>query len=838
VSTAAEERHHKLTLEVGQDLQEERYRIVHDDGNVEPAGEAARPIDSGGAGQVFRATNDLGLHFAIKVLNPSKSIVEDGSEVFHETFEREISLLAGITHTRLSKILDAGTIEDEDGGEVPYYVMDLINGIPFQKFLEQHDLSGRQFLALVDQILEGVEFMHARYIMHCDLKSGNILVADFEGEAQATIVDLGVAKVVKSEPEEGAEPPSTDKGASDVGQVDEHKTYFVSSESITREEWRPYLNTRIARSVLEQKLFPQHDLYGIGVLIENALTLEPLQRSLKDELGETGVQALSHLAERLTKTPVDRPYYESVSHLRRDWRKLDPRHLAPVGIPELAVGAQAKTSVATPNGRVSLTDRTLALINHPAMQRLRLVPQLELVSLVYPGATHTRLLHSLSTYDMTRRCVLHLLRDPAFRLMVDSEEIEALLLMALCHDIGHYPLSHVFEDFAEEERRSGGTGAEVRTPTDDDLFYAYLDPDSLVGGPFEKFGEVVSRACSGHPGDRVSFQERVFSSPGGFTDRVRDALHALDRCQSPSAKILRGLISSSIDADKLAYLSDDSAMTGVRYGLGIDVDAYLGSLRTPSAADLERLSSTNRPVVALNDKGLPAAESVMLNRYWMLKRVYWHHTNRAAIAMAKYVIAALKRHSALDMANYIEQTMFANNQDALAILSERFSQISSDDVNPLIGLSNGNRWLYKRVLTFAKGDPDDDISRLYGALAFKRADEANEITDLAREALREAAGREVRPGEVLLDVPVKEREFSGSPVLIYLRREPEVGRDIGKASPLIERYGQEFDQHVRKCRIFVHPQLYQDLGDKLEAGRAAIEEALRGSFGTAGSDRR
>ena len=45
----------------------------------------------------------------------------------------------------------------------------------------------------------------------------------------------------------------------------------------------------------------------------------------------------------------------------------------------------------------------------------------------------------------------HLLNDPSFRLMVEPFEIEATLLRAILHDIGHYPLSHMFEDFAEEE---------------------------------------------------------------------------------------------------------------------------------------------------------------------------------------------------------------------------------------------------------------------------------------------------------------------------------------------------------------------------------------------------
>jgi HD superfamily phosphohydrolase len=823
-----EQRHHELTnLVAGEKLSEGRYELVHNDGNVEPVDAPAKPIASGGAGQVFRSRNELGLNLAIKVLNPSKDLVKDGSGVFHDTFQREIRLLAQITHTRLAKIIDVGALPDAAGIEVPFYVMDFIPGVPFQEFVEGKTLSARDFLSLIDQVLEGVEYLHARWIMHCDLKSANILVQQSanldQGRAQATIVDLGVAKAVKGPEEETEDLLETETPPQDQAELsNDEKTYFVSSESITREEWRPYLNKSIPRHVLQEELFPFHDLYGIGVLIANALAVEGLEQRLQDELGETGLQALKELAERLTVASIANPHYGTVEKLRRDWQKLDPRYLAPVGIPELAIGAEARTSIAIPSGRVSLTTRTLDVINHPAMQRLRLVPQLELISLVYPGATHSRLLHSLSTFDMARRCVLHLLRDPAFRLMVDQEEIEALLLSALCHDIGHYPLSHMFEDFAEEERLAGG---ERRTPTDDNLFYAFLDPEPLAGGPWSSFAEVATECLNSLPAAEGSFQDFCFSS-GRFSSGVLAALHDLEECGSASAQILRGLISSPVDADKLAYLSDDSAMTGVRYGLGIDVDAYLASLRAPSPGDLSQHANSKEALVAINDKGLPAVESVILSRYWMMKRVYWHHTNRAAIAMSKYVIAELRRKDQLDMADYIKQTMFSSLPDALALLSKRFDAHASGHVNPLVGLADGNRWLYKRIMTFAKGDQDESNRERYEAMARIPSQQVQEITDLAAEVFAAPAGRDIQPGEILLDVPAKQREFIGSPLLVYPHREPDKGRLIKDASPLINSHGPEFDLHVKKCRFFVHPKLHAELGDKLDEARQGLEEAL------------
>ena len=457
------------------------------------------------------------------------------------------------------------------------------------------------------------------------------------------------------------------------------------------------------------------------------------------------------------------------------------------------------------------------------MQRLRLVPQLSLVSLVYPGATHTRLLHSLSTFDMARRCVLHLLRDPTFRLMVDQEQIEATLLSALCHDIGHYPLSHMFEDFAEEERQGPG---ERQTPTDDDLFYAFLDPDHLKDR-WRPFGDAVTSRLEAYPGGMGTFFQQAFDSASSFSPRVLEALHAIETCGSPSAQILRGLITSPVDADKLSYLTDDSAMTGVRYGLGIDLDAYLSSLRAPSREDLAEQTSPPKPLVAITDKGLPAAESVILSRYWMLKRVYWHHTNRAAIAMVKYVIAELRRRKKLKMVDYFSETMFGTLQDALVLLSRSFDAVADGHINPLLGLEGGNRRLYKRIMTFAKEDPDQENKEQYEALARIHWSEVMEVTDRAREVFQPHAGREIQPGEILLDVPTKRRELIGSPLLVYPHRDPRRGRPIQEASPLIHSHADEFDTHVKKCRVFVHPDLLSVLGDRLDDARKDFEAALR-----------
>jgi HD superfamily phosphohydrolase len=376
--------------------------------------------------------------------------------------------------------------------------------------------------------------------------------------------------------------------------------------------------------------------------------------------------AVETIRDRLL-APLGEEYYQTASSVRQDWAKLSPAYLSPLQIPELAVGASARTSLATPAGRVSITDRVFDIISHPLFQRLRNIPQLELASLVYPGASHSRLLHSLSIFDTTRRYVSHLLNDPNFLLLVERPQVEALLLQALLHDIGHYPLSHMFEDVSEEERLAGSPRL---VPSDDELFWVFVAPEHAPDD-FRDYADDLAEEMGrlGQP-----LLSAVLAGEGGAPPLVSPAsMRAMQRTSQlagPAECVLSGILSSPIDADKVAYLTDDSIMTGVRYGLGIDIDALLAALRAPRTDDI----TPGVRVIAIGDKGLTAAEGIVLARYWMLRRVYWHHTNRSTIAMTKLVIDRLVATDQLTMRDFFRKTLFADLPTALAWLSACFRQ--------------------------------------------------------------------------------------------------------------------------------------------------------------------
>ena len=95
---------------------------------------------------------------------------------------------------------------------------------------------------------------------------------------------------------------------------------------------------------------------------------------------------------------------------------------------------------------VPLTARVRKIIDATEFRRLAEIPQLGLVSLVYPGARHTRFEHSLGVYRLSLLFLRRLSNDPRFAQTVRLEDVTVLIAAALLHDIGHWPCCHLIED--------------------------------------------------------------------------------------------------------------------------------------------------------------------------------------------------------------------------------------------------------------------------------------------------------------------------------------------------------------------------------------------------------
>lgn len=146
-------------------------------------------IGEGGFGLVFVADQEKPVRrrVALKIIKPGM----ESREVLAR-FEAERHLLALMDHPNIARVIDAGITATGQ----PYFVMELVRGVPLCKFCDNHRLSTRARLRLFKSICRAIQHAHQKGIIHRDLKPSNVLVTILDGRPLAKVIDFGVAKAI------------------------------------------------------------------------------------------------------------------------------------------------------------------------------------------------------------------------------------------------------------------------------------------------------------------------------------------------------------------------------------------------------------------------------------------------------------------------------------------------------------------------------------------------------------------------------------------------------------------------------------------------------------------
>ncbi len=329
---------------------------------------------------------------------------------------------------------------------------------------------------------------------------------------------------------------------------------------------------------------------------------------------------------------------------------------------------------------VRLDETARQLVDSAPFQRLRYVRQLGLAHLVYPGATHTRFEHALGAYHLASLTTGLLAESGSLR-EVDPVEVEVVRAAALLHDIGHYPFSHALE--------------EIGAPHHEEVARPLVTRGAIA--------DILRRALGSDAPNRIM---------------------ALIRGESLSP--LQGLISGSLDLDKLDYLRRDAFMCGVPYG-EIDVERLL------TAIAVVRDPDTLAHSIGVAEKALSALESLLFAKYQMYRNVYWHHTVRSATAMYKRIVADAIARGTLRA----EELSSLGDEGLLSELKRRAP-------SPLLDALSARR-LHKRAIQC----PAAELPA--GAGEWIANDHAL-VTVVENRLARE---RGLPPGAILLDYPAK-----------------------------------------------------------------------------------
>jgi eukaryotic-like serine/threonine-protein kinase len=149
-------------------------------------------IGEGGFGAVFLAeqTRPVRRKVALKVLKPGM----DTRQVVAR-FEAERQALAIMDHPHIAKVFDGGATPSGR----PYFVMELVKGVPITEFCDQNHLTPRQRLELFLPVCQAVQHAHTKGIIHRDLKPSNVLVSRHDTTPVVKVIDFGVAKALGQE---------------------------------------------------------------------------------------------------------------------------------------------------------------------------------------------------------------------------------------------------------------------------------------------------------------------------------------------------------------------------------------------------------------------------------------------------------------------------------------------------------------------------------------------------------------------------------------------------------------------------------------------------------------
>jgi HD superfamily phosphohydrolase len=237
-------------------------------------------------------------------------------------------------------------------------------------------------------------------------------------------------------------------------------------------------------------------------------------------------------------------------------------------------------------GHVYFTPALAALIESPPFMRLHRILQLGPVFRVYPGATHTRAIHSIGVYCLGRRLLQNLAEKGADK-WLSHDGIYSFLSACLLHDLGHFPYTHSLKELPLQSHESLTGAIILKEPVKSLIGKTGADPELTAA--------IVDK-------DKAIYQNNT------------------------ELLFYRKLLSGCLDPDKLDYLNRDARYCGVPYGIQ-DVDFILSRLIPHPVRGTD-----------IDSRLIPNVEAILFSKYLMYRTVYWHRQVRSATAMIKKML--------------------------------------------------------------------------------------------------------------------------------------------------------------------------------------------------------
>lgn len=358
------------------------------------------PLGSGQDGEVWKArklsVGKQGQEVAIKFLN----IVDDEDKLHR--FEREIDALAQLSHPNIVSIRESGTTRNPRiKKNVPYYIMEYIDGKPLKKALiklPSDDLS-RAIFTFLEQIFSALYKIHNKKLTHGDIKSANILV--LRENMIAKIVDFGFS--------------------------------LFSDEIRNRNDYPP--TSHHVPSELDSE---QADFHRLGKTLMDCLD------SLTSPIPQKVKIHLNSLIEDLLKLPAP-PAQDTKSNTINHLRQLE-KALPIQVIPELRQDYDNITHIYDPfHGNVPFSFRAMAIIDSPPLQHLRNINAFPNESLVFPSLSGSLFEVIIGEYAALRKALSSTLDDISISEVITDSHLDLLFFACLIRRVSQLPFEWLIE---------------------------------------------------------------------------------------------------------------------------------------------------------------------------------------------------------------------------------------------------------------------------------------------------------------------------------------------------------------------------------------------------------
>jgi len=355
------------------------------------------------------------------------------------------------------------------------------------------------------------------------------------------------------------------------------------------------------------------------------------------------------------------------------------------------------------HGSIKFEDVTLRLLETPEMQRLSGIKQLGLGYLVFPGANHTRLEHSIGVGYVAGRM--------GEVLGLPKEEIDLLKAAGMLHDLGHSPFSHTLEYLLYEKTKLDHM--EITTK----IIEGKID---LLEGLEIEGRERIHEILADYGLDTKQICKMILGKTKEITledfEKKREYF-------GDDKNYLINMISGSLDADQLDYLLRDAHYTGVAHG-AIDFPRILHTLKIKNGE------------LMVDKKGVPALEGMLVARALMYSAVYFHKTNRIGELMLSRAVEEI------EMDNWIEIYRF-NDSELISLL------LSQGGYPREIALRLKYRRLFKKAMVKTFDELEENYEEGYRDTLLNLCD-LKERRKVERE-IAESAG--IENEYVLIDIP-------------------------------------------------------------------------------------